>query len=170
MMEGAQPRVLWWPGRVGCGGGGVEGTFKKEGTYGYLWMIHIVVWQKPTQHCKCLNSPIKKNKAELERGELVTNRTHLQLFQLTEQVKRPSCYLQDHYHNDRKYIWEMSANIGWSWGQEEKGMTEDEMAGWHHWLDGRESEWTPGAGDGQGGLECCVSWDRKEFDMTERLN
>ena len=44
------------------------------------------------------------------------------------------------------------------------------MAGWHHWLDGRESEWTPGVGDGQGGLERCDSWGRKESDMTERLN
>ena len=56
------------------------------------------------------------------------------------------------------------------WGQEEKGTTEDEMAGWHHWLDGRESGWTPGVGDGQGGLACCDSWGRKESDMTERLN
>ena len=55
------------------------------------------------------------------------------------------------------------------WGQEEKGTTEDEMAGWHHWLDGRESEWTPGIGDGQGGLACCDSWGRKESDTTERL-
>ena len=55
-------------------------------------------------------------------------------------------------------------------GQEEKGMTEDEMVGWHHRLDGRESEWTPGVGDGQGGLACCDSWGRKESDMTERLN
>ena len=52
-------------------------------------------------------------------------------------------------------------------GQEEKGMTEDEMAGWHHWLGGRESEWTPGVGDRQGGLACCSSWGRKESDMTE---
>jgi len=43
-------------------------------------------------------------------------------------------------------------------------------AGWHHWLDGRESEWTPGVGDGQGGLACCDSWGRKESDMTERLS
>ena len=43
------------------------------------------------------------------------------------------------------------------------------MAGWHHRLDGRESEWTPGAGDGQGGLACCDSWGRKESDTTERL-
>ena len=56
------------------------------------------------------------------------------------------------------------------WGQEEKGITEDEMAGWHHWLDGRESEWTPGVGDGQEGLTCCDSWGRKELDTTERLN
>ena len=59
---------------------------------------------------------------------------------------------------------------GRDWGQEEKGTTEDEMAGWHHWLDGRESQWTPGVDDGQGGLACCDSWGRKESDMTERLN
>ena len=56
------------------------------------------------------------------------------------------------------------------WGQEEKGTTEDEMAVWHHWLDGRESGWTPGVGDGQGGLVCWDSWGRKESDRTERLN
>ena len=53
---------------------------------------------------------------------------------------------------------------------EEKGTTQDGMAGWHHWLDGWESEWTPGVGDGQGGLTCCDSWGRKESDTTERLN
>ena len=61
-------------------------------------------------------------------------------------------------------------DAGRDWGQEEKGMTEDEMAGWHHWLDGRESVWTQGVGDGQGVLACCNSWGRKESDMTERLN
>ena len=62
------------------------------------------------------------------------------------------------------------SDAGRVWGQEEKGTTEDERAGWHHWLDGRESEWTPGVGDGQGGLMCCDSWGRKESDTTERLN
>ena len=47
------------------------------------------------------------------------------------------------------------SDAGRDWGQEEKGTTEDEMAGWHHRLDGRESEWTLGVGDGQGGLACC---------------
>ena len=61
----------------------------------------------------------------------------------------------------------------WCWeglGQEAKGMTEDEMAGWHHWLDERESEWTLGVGDRQGGLACCDSWGCEESDTTERLN
>ena len=62
------------------------------------------------------------------------------------------------------------SDAGRNWGQEEKGTTEDEMAGWHHWLDGQESEWTPGVGDGQGGLACCDSWGRKESDTTEQLN
>ena len=55
-------------------------------------------------------------------------------------------------------------------GQEEKGTAEDEMAGWHHRLDGLESDWTPGVGDGQGGMACCDSWGRKELDTTEQLN
>ena len=61
-------------------------------------------------------------------------------------------------------------DAGRDWGQEEKWTTEDEMAGWHHWLNRRESEWTPGVGDGQGGLVCCDSWGRKESDTTEWLN
>ena len=61
------------------------------------------------------------------------------------------------------------SDAGRDWGQEEKGTTEDEMAGWHLWLDGRESEWTLGVGDGQGGLVCCDSWGRKESDTTEWL-
>ena len=61
-------------------------------------------------------------------------------------------------------------DAGRDWGQEEKGTTEDEMAGWHHGLDRHESEWTLGDGAGQGGLACCDSWGCKESDMTERLS
>jgi len=61
-------------------------------------------------------------------------------------------------------------DAGRDWGPEEKGTTQDEMAGWHHRLNGHESERTPGVGDGQGGLMCCDSWGRKESDMNERLN
>ena len=55
------------------------------------------------------------------------------------------------------------------WGQEEKGTTEDEMVGWHHWLNGHGFGWTPGVGDGQGDLAYCGSWGRKESDTTEQL-
>ena len=62
------------------------------------------------------------------------------------------------------------SDAGKDWEQEKKGTTEDEMAGWHHGLDVREFEWTPGVGDGQEGLACCDSWVRKESDTTERLD
>ena len=62
-------------------------------------------------------------------------------------------------------------DAGKDWGQEEKGMTEDEMVGWHHWLDEHGFGWTPGVGDGQGGLVCCSSWSHKSrtrlSDWTE---
>ena len=61
-------------------------------------------------------------------------------------------------------------DAGKDWGQEEKGTTEDEMVGWHHWHDGHGFGWTPGVGDGQGGLACWGSWGHKESDMTEQLN
>ena len=61
-------------------------------------------------------------------------------------------------------------DAGKDWGQEEKKTTGHEMVGWHHRLDGRGFGWTPGVGDGWGGLACCDSWGRKESDMTEQLN
>ena len=65
---------------------------------------------------------------------------------------------------------EKTLNAGKDWGQEEKGMTEDEMVRWHHQLNGHGFGWTPGVGDGQGGLACCSSWGLKESDTTERLH
>ena len=59
---------------------------------------------------------------------------------------------------------------GQDWRQEEKGMTEDEMVGWHHWLNGHEFEQVLGVGDGQGTLVCCSPWGHKELDTTEWLN
>ena len=61
-------------------------------------------------------------------------------------------------------------DAGKDWGQEEKGMTEDEMVGWHHQLSIHEFKQIPGVGDGQGGLACCDLWGHKESDTTERLN
>ena len=56
------------------------------------------------------------------------------------------------------------------WRREEKGMTEDEMVGWHHRLDGHEFQQAPGVSDGLGGLACYSPWVRKESDLTEQLN
>ena len=64
----------------------------------------------------------------------------------------------------------LSPDAGKDWGQEEKGMTEDEKVGWHHRLNGHGFGWTPGVSDGQGGLMCCGSWGHKESDTTEQLN
>ena len=61
-------------------------------------------------------------------------------------------------------------DTGKDWGQEEKGMTEDEMVGWHHWLNGHEFDQTPGDREGQGGLACCSPWGCKELNTTEWLN
>ena len=61
-------------------------------------------------------------------------------------------------------------NAGRDWGQEEKGTTDDEMAGWHHQLSGHEFEQALGVGDGQGSLVCCSLWGHKESDMAECLN
>ena len=70
----------------------------------------------------------------------------------------------------KSWLFGKDSDAGRDWGQEEKGTTEEEMAGWHHWLDGHGFEWTPGVGDGQGGLVCCDSWGRKVLDTTERLH
>ena len=61
-------------------------------------------------------------------------------------------------------------DAGRDWGQEEKGTTENEIAGWHHRLNGHRFGWSSGVGDGEKGLVCCVSWGHKELDTTERLN
>ena len=70
----------------------------------------------------------------------------------------------------RTDLLEKSLMLGKIWRQEEKETTEDEMVGWHHWLDGHEFEQALGVGDGQGGLACCSPWGLRELDRTERLN
>ena len=66
-------------------------------------------------------------------------------------------------------IWK-EPDAGEDWRQEEKGMTEDEMVGWHYWLNRHKFESTLGVGDGQETLVCCSPWGLKELDLTERLN
>ena len=91
----------------------------------------------------------------------------------------PGCFGRIDVEAETPILWPPDENswligkdpdAGNNWGQEEKGTTEDEMVGWHHRLNGHGFGWTLGVGDGQGGLACCNSWDRKELDTTERLN
>ena len=68
---------------------------------------------------------------------------------------------------ERNWLLGIDPDAGKDWRQEEKGMTEDEMVRWQHWLNGHEFEETPGDGKGQGGLACCSSWGHKKPDMTD---
>ena len=70
----------------------------------------------------------------------------------------------------RSWLIRKGPDAGKDWGQEEKGITEGEMVGWHYWLNGREFEQAPGDSEGQGSLVCCRPWGHKESDMTEELN
>ena len=73
-------------------------------------------------------------------------------------------------HECKNWLIGKDPDAGRDWRQEEKGMTEDEMVGWHHWLDGHEFEQALGVGDGQGSLVYCSPWDHKEFYTTVQLN
>ena len=72
--------------------------------------------------------------------------------------------------NVKNWLIGKDSDGGKDWRREEKGTTEDEMAGWHHWLDGHGFEQALRVGDGQGILACCSSWDHKESDTTEKLS
>ena len=85
-------------------------------------------------------------------------------FNLVTFILRPSIL------RPKSWLLGKDPDAGKDWGQEEKGATEDEMVGWHHELNGHESEQTPGDGEGQGSQACCNPWGHKESYMTEWLN
>ena len=72
--------------------------------------------------------------------------------------------------NVKNWLIRKDPDAGKDWKQEDKGTTDDEIVGWHHWLDGHMLEQAPGVCNGQGSLVCCSPWGHKELDMTERLN
>ena len=117
-------------------------------TYGYQWILGCAVTQLYLTLCDPMDcSPLGFGRNDAEAETPVLWPPHA-----------------------KSWLIGKDPDAGRDWGQEEKGMTEDEMAGWHHQLYGHEFEWTPGVGDGQGGLACCDSWGCKEPDTTERLN
>ena len=112
---------------------------------------------------KTLESPLDSK--EIQPVHLKGNQSWLFIGRADAEAETPILWPPD----SKNWLFGKDPDAGRDWGQEEKGMTEDEMAEWHHWLNGRESEWTPGDGDGQEGLACCNSWGRKESDTTDRL-
>ena len=119
-----------------------------------------------------LQSMVLPSETQLSYDTTTSHNVYDTLLHLSDEA---NTLFTSHFYKDlrpsfKSWLIGKDSDAGRGWGQEEKGTTEDEMAIWHHWLNGRESEWTPGVGDGQGGLACCDSWGCKELDMTEQLN
>ena len=152
------------------------------------WEVHRMCWNSTnfTAHTKiqlfflftisleCFKSLV--NFQSPKKLIITTFCQHYHCFYGGENSSGPSPFLLIHHFcwclqcSAKSWLIGKDSDAGRDWGQEEKGMTEDEMAGWHHQLDGHGFGWTLGVGDGQGGLVCCDSWSRKELDTTERLN
>ena len=112
---------------------------------------------------KTLESPLDSK--DIQPVDLKENQSWIFIRRTDAKAKTPTLWPP---HAKSWLIW-IDPDAGKDWGQK-KGMTEDEMVGWHHWLDGHAFEWTLGASDGKGGLACSNSWGHKELDMTVWLN
>ena len=146
----------------------LSSAFKKS-----AWWVRNIFLNQNGQEVvrpKVPNEPVKRTQESTTRGRWWA--------QARSALKKSSLYFSNNkavelfsLHPCSSLSLRFAAGFsGKDWRREKKGTTEDEMVGWHHWLDGREFEWTPGVGDGQGGLACCDSWGHKELDTTERLN
>ena len=113
------------------------------------WCFWTVVLEKT------LKSPLDCK--EIQPGNPKGNQSWIFIGRTDAEAETPILWL----HDAKSWLIGKDPDAGRDWGQEEKEMTDDEIAAWHHRLDGHEFEWTPGAGDGQGGLVCCDSWGRR---------
>ena len=114
------------------------------------WCFWTVVLEKTVE------SPL--NCKEIQPVSPKGNESWIFIGKTAAEAETPICWLPD----DKNWLLGKDPNAGKDWRWEEKGTTEDEMVGWHHWLNEHESEWTLGVGNGQGGLACCfpLSWTR----------
>ena len=122
------------------------------------WCFWTVVLEKT------LESPLDCK--EVKRVNPKGNHSWIFIGRTDAEVETPILWPPD----AKNWLTGKDSDAGKDWTQDEKGMTEDEMFGWYHWLDGHEFEEVPWVGDGQGSLTCCSSWGCKESDMTEQLN
>ena len=138
----------------------------------WMWKLDCEESWSPKNWCfwtvvleKTLESPLECKEIQPGLVKQISPRISLEVMMLTKaEIPVP---WPPHV---KSWLAGKNSDAGRDWGQKEKGTTEYEMPGWHHWLNGRESEWTPGVGDGQGGLVCCDSWGREELDTTQWLN
>ena len=141
-------------------------------------MDHVWMWEMdhkeswvPENLCfwtmvleKALESPL--NCKEIKSVNPKGNQSWIFIGRTDAEAEAPVLWPPD----AKSWLISKDPDAGKDWKQEEKGMTEDEMVGWHHWLNGHEFEQTLGNGEGRGSLVYCSPWGCKESDMTERLN
>ena len=130
----------------------------KEGWAPKNWHFQIVVLEKT------LESPLDSK--EIKPVNPKGNQSWIFIGSIDAEAETPILWPPD----VKSWLLGKDPDAGKDWGQEEKGTTEDEMVRWHHQLNGHGFGWTPGVGDGLGGLACCGSWGCKESDTTEWLN
>ena len=122
------------------------------------WCFWIVLLEK------ILHNPLDYK--EIKPVNPKRNQSRIFIERTDTEAKTPKLLLPD----AKNWLSEKDPDTGKDWKQEEKGITEDKMVGWYHWLDGHEFEQEPVVHDGQGSLACCSTWGHKESDMTEQLN
>ena len=138
-----------------------------ESDYKESWTLkNLCFWTVVLE--KTLESPLdcREIRPVLKEINPKGNQSWIRIGRTDVEAETPICWTPD---AKNWLIWK-GPDDGKDWRWEEKGTTEDEMVGWHHRLNGHEFEWTPGVGDGQGGLACCSPCGHKESDMTEWLN
>ena len=127
----------------------------KEGWASKNWCFWTVVLEKT------LESPLDCK--EIKPVNLKGNQSWIFIGRTDAEAEAPTLWPPD----VKSWLIRKDPHAGKDWRQEEKGMTDDKMVGWHHWLNGHESEKAPGDGEGQGSLACCSPWGHKESDTIE---
>ena len=167
-VSGCQSGGMWWEGviRMGQNQGGLWGLESSCILTTAIVSVNLRVWWNGRElypYIQTLESllEIKPVNSKGNQAWIFIGRTDAEA-----EAEAPILWPPD----VKNWLIVKDPYAGKDWRQEEKGMTEDEMVGWHHRLDGHELEQALGFGDGQGSLACCSPWGRKELNTTERLN
>ena len=137
----------------------------------YVWMWELDQRKPSTKELMLLNCTVGEDSWESLETARRSNQSILKEINSEYSLEGLMLWLKLQYFGQlmrRANSLKKDPDAGKDWRQEEKGMTENEMVGWHHWLKGHEFEQAPGDGDGQGSLECCSPWGGKEPDTTEQ--